>query len=65
MPEGNFVSLKIYDVLGNEVAVLVNEEKFAGTYNIEFNASRLPSGAYYYRLQAGTFVETKKMILLK
>jgi len=60
-----FVSIKVFDVLGNEVAVLVNEEKTAGNYKIEFNASNLSSGIYFYKLQAGSFVETKKMILLR
>jgi len=60
-----FVSLKIYDVLGNELATLVNEEKPAGNYEVNFNASKLSSGVYFYRIQAGSFVETKKMILLK
>ncbi len=60
-----FVQLIIYDVLGNEIATLVNEEKPAGTYEVVFNASEYPSGIYFYRLQAGTFVETKKMILLR
>jgi len=60
-----FVSLKVYDVLGNEVATLVNEEKPAGNYTVEFNGIGLPSGIYFYRLQTGSFVETKKMVLLK
>ncbi len=60
-----FVSIKVYDVLGNEISVLVNEEKAAGTYEVEFNASELTSGIYFYRLRVGQFVETKKMILLK
>jgi hypothetical protein len=59
------VSLVVYDVLGNEVAALVNEEKPAGSYEVNFNASMLASGIYYYRLTAGTFAEIKKMILLK
>ena len=63
--EGSRVQLKVYDVLGNEVATLVNESKPAGTYEIEFNASNLSSGVYFYKLQAGSFVETRKMILLK
>jgi len=62
---GVFVSLKIYDVLGNEVAVLVNEEKSPGKYETEFNAGGLSSGIYFYRLQAGSFSDTKKLILLK
>jgi hypothetical protein len=59
------VSLKVYDLLGREVATLVNEEKPAGTYEITFDASGLSSGVYYYKLQADTFIETKKMILVK
>ena len=59
------VSLKIYDVLGREVATLVNEEKPAGEYEVEFNAANLPSGIYFYQLKAGQFSETKKMVLLK
>jgi hypothetical protein len=57
--------LKVYDVLGNEVATLVNEEKPIGSYEVEFDAIELPSGIYFYRLQAGDFVETKKMVLMK
>ncbi|NWG29640.1 MAG: T9SS type A sorting domain-containing protein [Ignavibacteriaceae bacterium] len=60
-----FVSLKVYDVLGNEIATLVNEKKPAGEYEVEFDASNLPSGIYFYQLKAGSFTETKKMILLK
>ncbi|MEP0860547.1 MAG: T9SS type A sorting domain-containing protein [Ignavibacterium sp.] len=63
--EGTLTSLKVYDILGNEVATLVNEEKSAGFYEIEFNASQLASGIYFYRLKAGSFVETKKMILMR
>lgn len=59
------VQLNVYDVLGNEVAVLVNEEKPAGTYEVEFSAKNLPSGIYYYTIKAGNFTETRKMILLK
>ncbi|MFC2119734.1 C25 family cysteine peptidase [Bacteroidota bacterium] len=57
--------LKVYDVLGNEIATLVKEEIPVGNYEIEFNGKGLPSGIYFYRLQAGSFVETKKMILMK
>jgi photosystem II stability/assembly factor-like uncharacterized protein len=60
-----FVTLKVYDVLGNEVATLVNEEKPAGEYKVEFDGNHLPSGIYFYQLKAGGFVETRKMILLK
>ena len=65
IPELSFVTLKVYDVLGNEIATLVNEEKPVGSYEVEFNATGLPSGIYFYRLQAGSFVETKKMVLMK
>jgi len=60
-----FVTLKVYDVLGNEVATLVNEEKRAGVYEVEFSATGFSSGIYFYRLQTGTFIETKWMVLLK
>ncbi|OGU41469.1 MAG: hypothetical protein A2315_01740 [Ignavibacteria bacterium RIFOXYB2_FULL_35_12] len=62
---GGFITMKVYDVLGNEVATLVNEEKPAGSYEVNFDAIGLPSGIYFYKLQAGSFVETKKMILIK
>jgi len=65
IPELSFVTLKIYDVLGNEIIVPVNEEKSSGSYEVDFNATNLPSGIYFYRLQAGNFVETKKMVLIK
>jgi ligand-binding sensor domain-containing protein len=60
-----FVTLKVFDVLGNEAATLVNEEKPAGVYEVEFNASGLSSGIYFYKIQTSSFVETKKMILLR
>jgi len=63
--KNDFVSIKVYDVLGNEVATLVDEEKPAGNYEIIFNTSELSSGTYFYKLQAGSFFETKKMLLLK
>jgi hypothetical protein len=59
------VVLKVYDLLGKEVAVLVNEEKPAGRYEVMFNASSLSSGVYFYQIQAGEFVQTKKMILIR
>jgi len=59
------VSLKVYDVLGNEVATLVNEEKAAGNFEVEFDATNLTSGIYFYQMKAGNFIETKKMILLR
>ena len=60
-----YVTLKVYDVLGREVATLVNEEKPAGTYEIKWNAENLSCGAYFYQLKAGDFVQTKKLILMK
>jgi photosystem II stability/assembly factor-like uncharacterized protein len=63
--KGQFVSLKIYDVLGNEVTTLVNEEKSPGKYDVSFDASSLSSGVYLYTIKAGSFIETKKMILLR
>jgi photosystem II stability/assembly factor-like uncharacterized protein len=60
-----FVSLKVYDILGNEIETLVNEEKPAGTYEITWHVEQLPSGVYFYQLKAGDYVNTKKMILLK
>ena len=65
IPSSGFVSLKVYDVLGNEVATLINEEKSAGSYEVEFSAAGLSSGIYFYKLQSGNLVETKKMILLR
>jgi len=59
------VQLKVFDVLGREVATLVNEEKPAGRYKVSFNANKLPSGIYFYRITAGSFHQTKKMLLLK
>jgi hypothetical protein len=65
LPVIGFVTLKVYDILGRVVATLVNEEKPAGEYEVEFNRANLPSGIYFYQLKAGEFTETKKMILLK
>lgn len=67
-PVGSHTTLKIYDVLGNEVATLVDEYKEAGNYEVEFNVGQaisLSSGVYFYKLQTGNFVQTKKMMLLK
>jgi Secretion system C-terminal sorting domain len=60
-----FVSLKVFDVLGNEIETLVNEEKPSGTYEVTWYANNLPSGVYFYQLKAGSFIESKKMILMK
>ncbi|MCZ7609428.1 MAG: T9SS type A sorting domain-containing protein [Ignavibacterium sp.] len=65
IPQSGFVTLKIFDVLGAEVKTLVNEEKIAGQYEVDFNASKLASGVYIYRIQAGDFISSKKMILLR
>ncbi|MBV6421184.1 MAG: hypothetical protein DAHOPDDO_02457 [Ignavibacteriaceae bacterium] len=62
---GAFVSLKIYDILGSEVVTLVNAEQKPGYYEVEFNASHLASGMYVYRLQAGEYISTKKMLMIK
>src|SRR3990170_658790 len=62
---GGFVTLKVYDVLGNEVSTLVDEYKPAGSYEVNFNASGLASGVYYYQLKVGSLAETKKLILMK
>jgi len=65
VPESSPVSIRIYDLTGQEVTVLVNEVKQAGTYELEFNAENLASGVYIYRMIAGSFVQVKKMSLLK
>jgi hypothetical protein len=65
IPEESLVSLKIYDVMGSEVAELVNGRQLAGIYNVNFDASSLASGTYFYKLTAGDFVSVKKMVLLK
>jgi photosystem II stability/assembly factor-like uncharacterized protein len=65
LPKGSHVILKVYDLPGREVTTLVNEEKHAGKYNVVFNDSNLSSGMYFYRIQAGSFVSTKKFVLMK
>ena len=65
IPEVGLVTLKIYDLLGREVKILVNEEMQPGVYKIDFNASSFASGIYFYTLNAGEFISTKKMVLLK
>lgn len=60
-----FVTLKVYDILGKEIATIVNEEKPAGVYVVEFDGGILTSGIYYYQLKAGNYTETKKMVLMK
>jgi len=65
IPSNSNVMIKIFDALGREVATLVNEEKTAGKYTVEFNGTNLSSGVYFYRLKAENFVDTKKLMLLK
>jgi ligand-binding sensor domain-containing protein len=65
IPNFGFVSLKVFDVLGREIASLVNEAKQPGTYTVQWDASDQPSGMYFYRLQAGSFLQTRKLLLLK
>ena len=64
-PAGGRQTLKIFDVVGNEIATLIDEVKPAGNYDIEFDASSLSSGVYFYRLNAGAYIQTKKMLLIK
>lgn len=65
IPLESFVTLKVYDVLGNDIATLVNEEKSAGSYEVRFDGAGLPSGIYFYQLKADSYSATKKMLLLK
>jgi hypothetical protein len=65
IPASSFVTLKVFDVLGREIATLVNGEQGGGSYSADFNATNLADGPYFYRIQAGNFSETKKMMLLK
>ncbi len=61
----NFITIKVYNLLGEEIATLVEHNQEAGYHQIEFNASQLPSGMYFYRIEAGKFVDTKKMMVVK
>ncbi|MEO0216540.1 MAG: T9SS type A sorting domain-containing protein [candidate division WOR-3 bacterium] len=65
LPENVFVTLKIYDVMGKEIATLVNEHQNAGEYSVEFDAANLSSGVYFYKLQAGNYSKLKKLLFLK
>ena len=65
LPKSSNVKLTVYDVLGNEVSTLVNENKLAGTHKIDFNSGYLASGIYFYKLVAGDYVEVRKMTLIK
>ena len=65
LPKESFVSIKIFDILGKEVMKLVNENKQAGYHQVDFNASNFASGMYFYKIEAGSFVQTRRMMLLK
>ena len=65
IPKANFITIRIYDMIGREVQLLVNEFQNRGTYTINFDAEKLSSGIYLYRLQAGKFSTTKKMLLVR
>ena len=65
LPSKSFVSLKVFDSVGREVATIISEEMPAGNYSRQWNAANMASGMYFYRLQAGSFTETKKLLLLK
>jgi hypothetical protein len=65
IPHASKIKIQIYDILGREVATVINEMKSAGTYTATFNAANMSSGVYFYRLQAGSFTETKKLLLLR
>ena len=65
VPITSHVTLSVYDMLGREVAVLVNERREAGVHEVKFDGSGLSSGVYFYRLTAGTFVETRRLLLLR
>ena len=65
IPKTSFIKLSIFDILGQEIETLVDEQKYVGTYEITWYAEKLSGGIYFYRLQAGDFVETKKMVLLR
>ena len=65
LPKAGMVTLRIFDILGREVATLVNEREDAGEHTVQWNAEGYPSGVYFYRIVAGDFLETRKMVLMK
>ncbi len=65
LPHSEFVTLKVYDILGSEIATLINDYRDSGNYKLTFNPTGLSSGIYFYKLQAGDFTGTKKMIYLR
>jgi hypothetical protein len=65
LPSKEFVTLKVYDITGREVATLLSDIKEAGNYSLDFDAARLPTGMYFYRIDAGSFSQIRKMMLVK
>jgi hypothetical protein len=65
LPRASQVNLSVFDILGREVSVLVNERRGAGVYEVKFDGSNLASGVYFYRLQAGSFLQTMKLLLIR
>ncbi len=65
IPKTGLVTIKVYDILGKEITSLVNEVKSAGNYSVQLSGSKLSSGIYFYRMQSGSFLQTKKLLLLK
>jgi hypothetical protein len=65
VPSSRFVKLTLFDILGREIAALVNEQLQPGAYEVKWDASNYPSGVYYYKLTSGDYTETKKLILIK
>ena len=65
LPQVSQVTLKVYDILGREIATLVNREQNVGNYSVKFDGSKLPSGIYFYTMESGNFIQTKKLLLMK
>ncbi|MFZ1291257.1 MAG: T9SS type A sorting domain-containing protein [Melioribacteraceae bacterium] len=65
LPEKSIVTLKVYDILGREIAELVNDSRETGYHEVTFDASNLSSGIYYYQIKAGDFIQSRKMLLIK
>ena len=65
LPKSSHVTLSVYDILGRQVSVLINERRDAGLHEVKFDAASLASGVYFYRLQAGSYVQTRKLLILK
>jgi hypothetical protein len=63
--EAGLVQLKVYDILGKEIATLVNTNKETGNYSVDFNATQLLSGVYFYKMQSGNYITSRKMLLIK